>query len=277
MKPLTLDDKAKLESILRNSGDFLSEYCFSNLYLFRRKHRYAVEESGGCLFIRGVSYDGLSYVMPCCQKQLASPEYREALTAQLSQVDMIFPVSAKALAYFGEESFRFESMAEDLDYIYAREKMQFFPGRRLQNKRNLLYQFLKYYPDHRTVDLSETEAKDGAVAVLERWQSSFDSEESTDYEPCREALELYDELGWDSPDLRFLTAKNLPDFLSVSRFKTMSLPFTLLKAINRSKVFISFCSARRLPACPKVFRMLIWSRIWGVCLCGRQNPRICRI
>ena len=54
MKPLTLDDKAKLESILRNSGDFLSEYCFSNLYLFRRKHRYAVEESGGCLFIRGV-------------------------------------------------------------------------------------------------------------------------------------------------------------------------------------------------------------------------------
>ena len=195
MKPLTLDDKAKLESILRNSGDFLSEYCFSNLYLFRRKHRYAVEESGGCLFIRGVSYDGLSYVMPCCQKQLASPEYREALTEQLSQVDMIFPVSAKALAYFGEESFRFESMAEDLDYIYAREKMQFFPGRRLQNKRNLLYQFLKYYPDHRTVDLSETEAKDGAVAVLERWQSSFDSEESTDYEPCREALELYDELG----------------------------------------------------------------------------------
>ena len=195
MKPLTLDDKAKLESILRNSGDFLSEYCFSNLYLFRRKHRYAVEESGGCLFIRGVSYDGLSYVMPCCQKQLASPEYREALTAQLSQVDMIFPVSAKALAYFGEESFRFESMAEDLDYIYAREKMQFFPGRRLQNKRNLLYQFLKYYPDHRTVDLSEAEARDGAVAVLERWQSSFDSEESTDYEPCREALELYDELG----------------------------------------------------------------------------------
>ena len=186
--------------------------------------------------------------MPCCQKQLASPEYRGALTAQLSQVDMIFPVSAKALAYFGEESFRFESMAEDLDYIYAREKMQFFPGRRLQNKRNLLYQFLKYYPDHRTVDLSETEAKDGAVAVLERWQSSFDSEESTDYEPCR-----------------------------VSRFKTMSLPFTLLKAINRSKVFISFCSARRLPACPKVFRMLIWSRIWGVCRCGRQNPRICRI
>ena len=73
--------------------------------------------------------------------------------------------------------------------------MQFLPGPRLQNKRNLLYQFLKYYPDHRTVDLSETEAKDGAVAVLERWQSSFDSEESTDYEPCREALELYDELG----------------------------------------------------------------------------------
>lgn len=195
MTPLSLHHKPQLESILRLSGDYLSEYCFSNLYLFRKKHQYGVHEAGGCLLIRGVSYDGLSYVMPCCQKQLACPEYREALCEQLSEVDMIFPVSAKSLKYFSEEHFRFESMEDDLDYIYAREKMQFYPGRRLQGKRNLLYQFQKNYPEHSVVDLSEEEAKVGAREILNRWQKEYEGEEETDFEPCQEALELYEELG----------------------------------------------------------------------------------
>lgn len=197
MNLLTLDDRDRLEPILRFSGDFLSEYCFSNLYLFRQKHRYAVEEAGGCLFIRGISYDGLSYVMPCCLKQLASIEYRSALIKILDRVDMIFPVPSNALAFFPPEEFRFESMQEDLDYIYEREKMRLYPGRRLQSKRNLLYQFLKNEPDYRIAGLEEAEARDGAFAVLERWQaeSGFETSDETDYEPCREALELYDRLG----------------------------------------------------------------------------------
>lgn len=197
MNLLTLDDRDRLEPILRFSGDFLSEYCFSNLYLFRQKHRYAVEEAGGCLFIRGISYDGLSYVMPCCLKQLASNEYRSALIKILDRVDMIFPVPSNALAFFPPEEFRFESMQEDLDYIYEREKMRLYPGRRLQSKRNLLYQFLKNEPDYRIAGLEEAEARDGAFAVLERWQaeSGFETSDETDYEPCREALELYDRLG----------------------------------------------------------------------------------
>ena len=197
MKPLTLDDRSRLESVLRLSGDFLSEYCFSNLYLFREKHRYAVEEAGGCLFIRGVSYDGLSYVMPCCLKQLQCPEYRDVLIAALDRVDMIFPVPARALKFFPAEQFRFESMQEDLDYIYVREKMVLYPGRRLQSKRNLLYQFLRNEPEHRVVALDEAEAREGAFAVLERWQSDsgFENSGETDYLPCREALELYDRLG----------------------------------------------------------------------------------
>lgn len=197
MKLLALDDRSRLESILRFSGDFLSEYCFSNLYLFRKKHHYSVEEAGGCLFIRGVSYDGLSYVMPCCLKQLECPEYREELVAALDHVDMIFPVPSRALAFFSAEEFRFESMQEDLDYIYEREKMRLYPGRRLQSKRNLLYQFLKNEPNHRIAEIDDPEARKGAFTVLERWQaeSGFEVTEDTDYEPCREALELYDRLG----------------------------------------------------------------------------------
>lgn len=196
MKTLSLDDRPRLESILRLSGDFLSEYCFSNLFLFRNKHQYAVEEAGGCLFIRGVSYDGLSFVMPCCLQQLSCPEYREGLVAALERVDMIFPVPAKALAFFDEREFRFESMQEDLDYVYAREKMCCYPGRRLQSKRNLLYRFLKDYPEHRIVDMEEDEARAAAFEVLREWQneSDFESAEETDFEPCREALQLFDKL-----------------------------------------------------------------------------------
>ncbi len=52
----------------------LSEYCFSNLYLFRKVHECKVILNDR-IFISGNTYDGFSYLMPLFDVGTVSTEY----------------------------------------------------------------------------------------------------------------------------------------------------------------------------------------------------------
>jgi hypothetical protein len=186
---LDLRHKDLLAARLRKIVEPLSEFSFANLYLFREVHRYEVILDDH-VFIRGRSYDGSRFVMP------TEPPDRmgtACLKEQLSEADFLFPIPESWLSRFPSTEFEPEFREGDADYLYTVEKMSTYAGRRLHKKRNLMKQFVETYR-HDALPLTGDRISD-AHLVLEEWkaESGLDPAQS-DLGPCREALQLYDEL-----------------------------------------------------------------------------------
>lgn len=230
IRPITLKDKELLQPQFLNIGEALSEYCFSNIYLFRKKHEYQLVQDGKCLFIKGKSYDGKSYLMPGCDLSDHCDLYLDKIKEVLTRVDMIFPIPQKWLKYFPEDEFRFEVLEDDMDYLFTREKLRDYPGRKLHKKRNLVKQFRTLY-DREVISLDSPEARDQAKLILDHWQKSAGlSPEEADYLPCCEALELFDEL-------------DLEGFLFMADGKPAG--FTLGECVNRRVYGLHFAKANK--------------------------------
>jgi len=167
----------------------LSEYSFANLYLFREVHAYEVV-FGDHLFIRGRTYDGHRFTMP------TEPFDRmgtACLREQLQEADFLFPVPEAWLAGLPQDLFEAEFREGDADYVYTVEKMSTYAGRKLHKKRNLLKQFTTAYR-HDARPLTADRLGD-ALKVLDGWIAETGKDPGeTDANPCREALQRYDEL-----------------------------------------------------------------------------------
>lgn len=228
MTEITLQEKELLQPRFLNIGGALSEYCFSNIFLFREKHHYHVIRQDDCLFIHGKSYDGLTYIMPGCELDEHCSEYLDRLKELLEEVDMIFPIPESWLKYFPESEFRYELLDDDMDYLFTREKLRDFPGRKLHKKRNLMKQFRQLY-SREVVTLDDPQAREQAKEVLDRWQEDAGLKpEEADYLPCCEALELYDQL-------------DLEGFLFLADGKPAG--FTLGECVNRRVYGLHFAKA----------------------------------
>ncbi|MDA8100467.1 MAG: phosphatidylglycerol lysyltransferase domain-containing protein [Nitrospiraceae bacterium] len=186
---LGLQHKDLLFQRLRNITVPLSEYSFANLYLFREQHAYEVILDDH-VFIRGRTYDGHRFLMP------TEPLDRmgtQCIRDLLAEADFLFPIPEAWLAHFPPGEFEVIFREGDADYLYTVEKMSTYAGRKLHKKRNLLKQFVETYK-HEAQPLTAERIGD-AKSVLEAWQaeSTLNPAES-DYGPCREALDRYDEL-----------------------------------------------------------------------------------
>lgn len=190
VEKLGLEHKTFLYDRLKSAGSFFSEYGFANLYLFREVHDYHVVIAPEGVFIRGNSYDGSRFLMSV----EAIPEERlDAVLRLLEKDEFLYPVSENRLPAFNDKSVSIEFSEDDSDYIYTVEKLSTYTGQKLHGQKNLLNQFLsRYTPEARPLT---RDRMNDARKVLETWQTDVGGEKTTtDYFPCREALERYDEL-----------------------------------------------------------------------------------
>jgi len=190
---LELKHASSIGQKLNSIPTALSEYCFPNLYLFRDKHQYTLLSSGSNHFISGLSYNKERYIMPLEDLETCSEEYRLLLVDHLKEYDCIFPIPEKWLHLFPESGFRRDFIEDDSEYIYKREKMADYPGRKLSKKRNLVKQFLtNNEPEVRPVTNCN---KPHIIELLELWQSRSEQEMvSSDYLSCIDALRHFEEL-----------------------------------------------------------------------------------
>ncbi len=186
---LNLGHKELLYERLKRIEVPISEYSFPNVYLFRDVHGYEVLHDRD-IFLRGVSYDKGTYLMPTRAPRETDIPY---LKEMIKTVDFLYPIPEAWLPLFSGDEFESSYKEADTDYIFTVEKMSTFRGRHLHKKRNLLKQFLTAYT-HRELPLTNDRMKD-AFLILDEWQTEAgQDEEQTDYPPCLEALRLYDEL-----------------------------------------------------------------------------------
>lgn len=186
---LGLKHKDLLSARLKKVDVPLSEYSFANIYLFRENHNYEVMTNGE-IFIKGRTYDGHTYLMPTARlHERDLPGIKDLM----NDVDFLFPIPEEWLGLFDQNEFDISYDEGDRDYVYTVEKMSTLKGRRLHKKRNLLSQFMARYK-HQALPLTN-DLLEQARFILNEWQASSGMEPAqTDFGPCLEALDRYEEL-----------------------------------------------------------------------------------
>jgi hypothetical protein len=142
------------------------------------------------VFVRGTSYDGHSYLMPTVDVRSLDMGY---LKDMMRTVEFLFPVPEEWLPVFDPGEFEISFAEGDADYVYTVEKMSTYKGRNLHKKRNLLKQFQEMYK-HEALPLTN-DRLDQARFILDDWVATTEMKaDDTDFGPCREALDRYEEL-----------------------------------------------------------------------------------
>jgi hypothetical protein len=187
---LKLDHRELLYDALKNVDTKISEYSFSNLYLFRERHEYKLLSNNNN-YIIGKTVDNVDYIMPTFDLSVVGVEEICKLAKDLNKI--IFPVDEKWLELFEAYDVNILCDGADRDYIYTLEKMCTYKGRKLHKKRNLLKQFIQSYSY--SVKALTTGEVENAKVILDEWiYDSGMSASETDYSACQEALNLLDTL-----------------------------------------------------------------------------------
>ena len=222
---LTLGLQAVIEQqlmrISADSGaDALSEWSFSNLYLFREAHDYR-PVGGNWPHITGLTYDGVRHLLPLFPLHEAPVAVQQQL---LRGHDCFYPLCDAQIRRLAPARFALEACRDDADYLYPATNFAHYRGSVLQKKRNLMKQC---HATHRIETRPYApECEEAALAVLDGWLLDKGlAHEDADARPCREALSLADRLGlagyvhWaDGRPAGFVLAERLQPGVAVVRF-----------------------------------------------------------
>jgi hypothetical protein len=188
--PIELELGPALRPALLRAKDGVSEFTFSNLYLFRRRYNYKVSrEQDGNIIVSG-EHDGKKFFTTPCA--MPKEDVLRALFAGYGYwkgiSDSVLENNRPLLEKLGI------NIAEDrdnFDYLYNTSDLALLSGKKFHKKRNLVNAFLLSYPNHDEKPLT-AEHLPQAFAILERWRQDKGSD--GDYIAARESLELSAEM-----------------------------------------------------------------------------------
>ncbi|WP_146100069.1 phosphatidylglycerol lysyltransferase domain-containing protein [Limnohabitans sp. TS-CS-82] len=223
--PLSLHHAQTIEAALQAwraelGKDCLSDFFFSNLYLFRSVHDYRFWP-GDKPRISGLTYDGQRHVLPLFDLNQTS---LAELQDMLAEHGFFYPVSAAVVAQLDARAFDITAHEADADYLYPADHFRHYRGQQLHKKKNQMQQLLARGPvSSRPLN---GECVDHAHAVLAQWLcDKHKTEDQADAQACREALHLMQDLKLegavyylDEQPIGFLLAQAINPSLAVMRF-----------------------------------------------------------
>ncbi len=188
--PISLDMRDQVYPVLNLLKDGISEFTFSNLFLFRRTYQYKVScLPGRTMVVSGVKNGEPFFLTPCdvpdrpiLEELFGTHRYLKNLSESQSEARRV------DLEQWG---FRIEEDRDNFDYLYRREDLAELSGKAYHKKRNLVNAFLGTCSCEQR-PLTRSNVGD-ALLVLEKWREAKGIE--GDYKASREALELFRELG----------------------------------------------------------------------------------
>jgi hypothetical protein len=234
---------ALISALCAGSGELcLSEYSFTNLWLFRREHRYRFSD-GPWPYISGFTYDGAHHAMPLFALDRAPADVIDGL---LRHHDCLYPVPLAQARQLDPLRYRHTASRDDADYLYPADHFRHSRGALLNKKRNLMKQLLKghgvqaapYGPGWH----------DQARAVLDSWM--YDKGKlagSADELPCREALAEAGALGLEG--FGYAVDGEAGGFVLAEALQPGVYAMRYAKSLNRFKglaqyMFHHFCTER---------------------------------
>jgi hypothetical protein len=231
--PLTLEHSEEIDAMLfplreRMGSACLSEFAFSNLYLFRRAHAYRFLP-GPWPCVAGVTYDGVRHLMPLFDLHAAPATVLRNL---LREHDCFFPVPASTAAVLDPSLFVFSQCEDDADYLYAAQNFRDYRGELLRKKRQLMQQLLRQWQV--TAHPLGPDRIGDAESLLAAWMQDKDKAQGeADESACREALQLIGRFGFDA---RIYYANGEPaGFIIAQRLNASTAAMRFAKGSDRYK------------------------------------------
>lgn len=141
-KRLSLEDKPIVDQALRAYPLQLSDYPFTNLWLWNIHRHYQIAKSGNFLCIKFVNEQSPRFLYPI------GPGSRRDLIKNLLDTEDSFCMRAvpeEGLADLQGLPLTIEAETAHFDYIYSYDDLVLLPGEHFQAKRNFIHQFEQKY------------------------------------------------------------------------------------------------------------------------------------
>lgn len=167
----------------------LSDYTFSNLFLFQRAHDYRYLP-GEHPCIAGTAYDGAPHLLPLFDITAVASEVLEEL---LGFTGCFFPVPAEWVAHLDSARFECHAMRDDADYLFPIEQFVAYEHHELRGKRASLRSLQSSHVI--TAAAISPATVDDALTVLDGWcEDRGFTRLQADGGPCEQALSGVDEV-----------------------------------------------------------------------------------
>lgn len=185
IETIDLKHRPFLSARFRQMNLYISDYTFTNIYLFRNISRYEILRKDCGTFISAYNRQNQNYIMPLDNPQACSPD---TLRHLLNDGNFFFPIPEEWLPFFPKDEFCVTSDDSESDYIYLTSNMASFAGKQYTRHRNHLNQLIgAFHPAQRP--LSDDTLLD-SLEILRQWQDeSVVTASKTDFAVCTEALQ----------------------------------------------------------------------------------------
>ncbi|WP_223292661.1 DUF2156 domain-containing protein [Breznakiella homolactica] len=186
---MSFELKPDMHPRLSMTPDGVSEYTFSNLYLFRERYNYRVSWVPDKTFIISGEREGKKFFMTPC----AVPGHG-VLTELFNTHDYWKGISDSVLdpqrIHLEQWGIEVTEDRDNFDYLYLRTDLAELSGKKYHKKRNLVNAFINSYKYEERPLTRELVPQ--ALEVLDRWRA--DKGTDGDYTAAKEALELFEDL-----------------------------------------------------------------------------------
>lgn len=248
--PIDLSMKDLMYPAFNLIKDGLSEFTFSNLYLFRHVYGYKVSmlpDQG--LAISGTKESKSFFYLPCCfpakpifDELMENHDYMKNMSESQVALHRIELESRGYLVYEDRDNF---------DYLYFRKDLAELSGREYHKKRNLVNGFVNAYECEQK-PLKKDIVED-ALSVLEEWRSTKGIE--GDYKAAREGLELFGELGMRGA-VYYIENKPVGWCLGEPLAKSTMFAVHFEKACDRFRGVYQFINQAFAQSLPSYFKLI---------------------
>jgi len=199
--PLSLELYNEVQPLLALLTDGISEFTFSNLFLFRNRYQYRIAllpgglpEPQAGLIISGISPidQGKFFMSPCgfpgaeiLKHLFETHDYWKNIPPSLFD-SLVNGVPAGQ--YLETQGITISDDRENFDYLYLRSELAALSGKKFHKKKNLVNAFMKAWPNHEQ-RLLEPELIPDAREILNKWKE--DRGDDADYIPSKESLDMF--------------------------------------------------------------------------------------
>lgn len=188
-RKITLADRALFENYFSNIPPDISEYTFTNFYIWRDCDRSMLTSVNDNICVVAYPADEPPYFF----EPLGDERIQETIEICLSHVPRFSRVSEEfTKAHFeGKKSYKIEFERSHCDYLYNKEDLINLRGRKYDGKRNKIKKFLKNF-----IPIYHELAKDNVadcLKLLGKWIKGKTSSLCFD-EPIKEALANFPDL-----------------------------------------------------------------------------------
>lgn len=200
---VSLKDRDKILEFSEINPHMNCDFSFANLYNWGFYYKTEVAYHNGYMIIRFESDDPErpAYLIPVGDHGLTKvlEDMEMEMREQNQQMLTLMAVSDEAVEELRKthpENIHVLSSRDYSDYIYLREKLATYSGKKLQSKRNHVNKFKRLYPDWKYEEITKDNIQE-CIEVEERWyQASAQTSDITEERRMvMTALREYDEIG----------------------------------------------------------------------------------